>query len=228
MEGIAFPALAGDVQWSLAILARLKEIPCAPAVRFKLDQLLAALEFARSQVLKAQREIHRFCTENDELNRCVGLLRSVPGIGGITASHFLARVGDWRLLGNVRQMAAFVGLVACENSTGDRVRRGPITASGDPRLRNKLVQAAWVAIRKDAGMRDFYRRVYRKNPRDYAACKAIVAVARKMTMRLHVVLKEQRPYEIREAVSLPLAAEETIRPRERLDVSTEPDGFCPV
>jgi transposase len=228
LEGIAFPALAEQVQWSRAVESRIKELPCAPAVRFKLDQLLSALEFARGQVLETQREIRRFCAEDEELTRCIGYLRSVPGIGAITASHFLARVGDWRQLGNVRQMASFVGLVTWENSTGDRVRRGPITSAGDPRLRNKLVQAAWVAIRKDPEMREFYRRVYRANPREYAACKAVVAVARKMTMRLHVVLKEQRPYEIREAGSTPLAAEETIRPRERLDVTTESGELCPA
>ena len=221
MEGVPFPALAGDVQWTRAVLVRLKELPCAPAVRFKLDQLLAALEFSRHQVLSAQREIRRFCSQDEEISRCLGYLRSVPGIGAITAAHFLARVGDWRLLNNIRSMAAFVGLVMCENSTGDRVRRGSITTAGDPRLRQKLVQAAWVAIRKDAEMREFYRRIYRSNPRDYAACKAIVAVARKMTMRLHTVLKEQRPYEIREVPMTPLATEETIRPRERLDVTVE-------
>jgi len=226
MEGIPFPALAADVQWSRAVLAHLKDIPCDPPIRFKLDRLLTAMDFARTQVLEAQRELHRFCQQDEELNRCTGFLKSVPGIGGITASHFLSRVGDWRLLGNVRQVASFVGLVTCENSTGDRVRRGPITTSGDPRLRSKLVQAAWVSIRQDAEMREFYRRVYRINPREYAACKAIVAVARKMTMRLHAVLKQQRPYEVREAVPTPLTEEETIRPRERLDVTVESGGLC--
>ncbi len=228
MEGIPFPALAADVQWSRAVLSRLKDLPCDPPIRFKLDRLLAALDFARREVLEAQREIRRFCQQDEELNRCIDFLKSVPGIGGITASHFLARVGDWRLLGNVRQVASFVGLVTCENSTGERVRRGSITTSGDPRLRSKLIQAAWVAIRQDAEMREFYRRVFRSNPRDYAACKAIVAVARKMTMRLHAVLKQQRPYEVREAVPTPLTEEETIRPQERLDVTAESGGFCPT
>lgn len=226
MEGIAFPALAADVQWTRAVVSRLKELPCDPPVRFKLDRLLAALDFARSQVLETQREIRRFCEHDNELHRCIDYLKSVPGIGSITASHFLSRVGDWRLLGNVRQVASFVGLVTCENSTGDRIRRGSLTSLGDPRLRNKLVQAAWVAIREDAEMREFYRRVFRKNPRDYAACKAIVAVARKLTTRLHAVLKQQKSYEIHEVVPTPLTEEETIRPRERLDVTVESGRLC--
>lgn len=197
-EGIPFPKSGGVTQhWSKTVIAELKTLGCPGAVRFKLDQLIAALEFSEKQVLTTTREIRRFCTQDAEIYRNILLLTSIPGIGWITGTHLLARIGDWREMGNVRQLGAYLGLTQRENSTGLDVNRGSITRTGDSRLRNKLIQCAWMAIRKDPELDEFYQRIYQRHPKPAAAKKAIVAVARKMTMRIHAVLRHQRPYEVR-------------------------------
>lgn len=63
-----------------------------------------------------------------------------------------------------------------------------------------LIQGAWAAIRRDPELLAFYQRVYSHHPRDRAARKAIVAVARKLTGRMYRVLKDRRPYEVRDLV----------------------------
>ncbi|MFI5222842.1 MAG: transposase [Nitrospirales bacterium] len=98
---------------------------------------------------------------------------SIPGIGWIVASQLLARIGNWRELKNIRQLAGFLGLAPTENSTGERTERGSITHSGDGRLRSKLVQASWSAIRQDAELREFFRSVCRTHPRNIAPRVAI-------------------------------------------------------
>lgn len=212
-EGIPFPESgAAPAQWSWAVIDALKELLCAGAVRFKLDQLLATLEFSKGQVGAATKEIQRFCTADTEIYRNMLFLTSIPGIGAITASHLLARIGDWRTMGNVRQLGAYLGVTQREESTGDQVKRGPITRIGDSRLRNKLIQGAWVAIRKDPQLAEFYQRIYERHPKAMAPKKAIVAVARKMTMRIHAVLRHQRPYEMRTISSAPPSQEETSAP----------------
>jgi transposase len=210
-EGISFPpAPAGRGQWSLAVRAKLRKLECTRTVRFKLDQLLENLEFSEKQALKTTREIRRFCKEDPELSQCIKYLMSICGIGWIVASQLLARIGNWRELKNIRQLAGFLGLAPTENSTGDRTERGSITHSGDGRLRSKLVQAAWSAIRQDAELREFFRSVCRSHPRNVAPRVAIVAVARKLSVRISVVLMQQRPYVVREKVhSAPLTQEET-------------------
>jgi transposase len=210
-EGISFPpAPAGSGQWSLAVRAKLRKLECSRTVRFKLDQLLESLEFSEKQVLKTTREIRRFCKEDAELFQSIEYLMSIPGIGWIVASQLLARIGNWRELKNIRQLGGFLGLVPTENSTGDRTERGSITHSGDGRLRSKLVQASWSAIRQDAELREFFRSVCRSHPRNVAPRVAIVAVARKLSVRISVVLMQQRPYVVREKVhSAPLTQEET-------------------
>lgn len=211
MEGLEFPPAPAGSQWSFVVKDKLRKLSCSSVVRFKLDQLLDNLEFGEKQVLKTTREIHRFCQNDPELSQCIGFLKTLPGIGWIVASQMLARVGDWRQIKNIRELPAFLGLVPTERSTGERTDRGSITHSGDPRLRSKLIQASWSAIRQDGELRDFFRSVCKTHARPAASRVAIVAVAHKLCVRAAVVLMKQRPYEVREKVqSAPLTQEETV------------------
>ena len=211
MEGLEFPPAPAGSQWSFLVKKKLRELPCSTTVRFKLDRLLDSLEFDEMQVLKATREIRRFCQTDLELSQCIEYLKTLPGIGWIVASKLLARVGDWRQIKNIRQLPAFLGLVPTENSTGERTERGSITHTGDGRLRSKLIQASWSAIRQDGELREFFRTVAKKHPRHLGSRVAIVAVAHKLSVRASVVLMKQRPYEVRQKVqSAPLTQEETV------------------
>ncbi len=210
-EGIPFPPAPPGSQWSSLVKATLRTLPCAGTVRFKLDQLLDSVGVGEQQVRKTTREIRRFCRHDPELAQCIRYLLTVPGIGWIVASQLLARIGDWREMTNVRQLASFLGVVPTERSTGEAIARGSITHTGDGRLRSKLIQAAWSAIRQDGELREFYRAVSRRHPRDRAARVAIVAVARKLTTRIAAVLMQQRPYVVRAQVpSAPLTPAETV------------------
>jgi transposase len=214
-EGMTFP---GSGRWSAAVLRELAALPCSEAVHFKLEHLIGTLHFHFNSAAVAQKQIRRHCQSDPELRRSIALLKSIPGIGWIVAAHLVARLGDWREIENVRSIAGFLGLVSSEHSTGDKQNRGPITRAGDSRLRNKLIQSAWVTIRKDPELREFYRRIHERHPKQVAGRKAIVAVARKLTTRIYAVLKEQRPFVVRaDCSTAPLTAEETAGSRERLD-----------
>jgi len=219
-EGIPFPEAPPSSQWSARVVAELRVLPCPEEVHFKLEHLFGTLYFHFNSAAVVQKRIRRFCQNDPELRQSISLLKSLPGIGWIVAAHAVARLGDWREIENVRSIAGFLGLVSSEHSTGDKVNRGSITRSGDSRLRNKLIQSAWVAIAKDPELRAFYRGVFERQPKKVAARKAIVAVARKLTTRMYAVLKQQRPYVIRPDISTaPLTTEETVGPRERLDAA---------
>jgi transposase len=215
-EGIPFPD--PQEKWTGRAMRELQTLPCSETVRFKLDDLLDTLHFHFQAAGHATKQIRQYCLHDPELQRSINLLLSLPGIGWIVASHLAARLGDPQQIKNGKQIAGFLGIVSSEHSTGEKENRGQITRSGDSRLRNKLIQSAWTAIRKDPELRAFYWRIYQRHPQKVAARKAIVAVARKLTTRIYVVLKEQRPYLVRPDSSIaPLTAEETVGPRDRLD-----------
>src|SRR6266849_1852376 len=217
-EGISFPEPSET--WTSRAMRELQTLACSETVRFKLDDLLNTLHFHFQAAALATKQIRQYCLDDPELRQSVDLLLSLPGIGWIVSSHLVARLGDPQQIKNGRQIAGFLGIVSSEHSTGDKENRGEITRSGDSRLRNKLIQSAWTAIKRDPELRAFYRRIYERQPRKVAARKAIVAVARKLTTRMYAVLKEQRPFVIRADSSIaPLTAEETVGPRDRLDTA---------
>jgi len=69
-------------------------------------------------------------------------VRAATGIGAITADAFVASVGDGRDFKHGRQLAAWMGLVPRQNSSGGHQRLGHISCSGDAYLRTLLIQGA--------------------------------------------------------------------------------------
>jgi len=183
-----------DCNWSNRFIQNLKEISCTNAVRTRLDMLLMDLEYARKQLLISHRYLRKFVVSNPDICRNVEYAISIPGIGFITAVTLFAKSGDPANLLNTRELAGFVGVTPTERSTGDKENKGPISHLGDSKLRSLFVEAAWVAIRHDTGLRQFYYRIAARNHPRCASQKAIVAVARKLTERLYRVLKDQRKY----------------------------------
>ena len=183
-----------DSSWSYKYINDLKQIECSFAERQRLSMLIEDLEYARQKLLSVHRTLKLFCRENDEINQYIHYLQSLPGIGFIIAVTLLGKIGNPMYLKNQRELAAFVGLTPKENSTGDDINRGPITKMGDKTLRFLLVEAAWVAIRKDTQLDQFYHRIKRRNHPKVAAKIAITAVARKLTQIIYRVLKDKREY----------------------------------
>ena len=189
------PLLKDTAQyWSNHYIRQVKGLPCSPAQRQRLDMLLKDLEYSRAQTAIILKELKTLSEQNADLKRNMGHLRSIPGIGFITAITVLASIGDPQQLRNPRELSAFAGLVPSEYSTGERITRGRITHLGSSVLRSLLVEASWAAIAKDARLRQFYDRIRAKHHPQVGARKAIVAVARKLTLIIYRVLKEQREY----------------------------------
>lgn len=186
-----------DQNWSNGYLQHLRKIECSPAVRLRLDMLLEDLKYGRQRILNSIKGLKELCKNNVEIGQHVHYLRSIPGIGFVTATSVLGRIGDPQYLRNLRELSAFIGLVPREHSTGEQVHRGSITHMGNGKLRSLLMESAWVAIKYDKELEQFYNRIKKNHHALYGARKAIVAVAHKLTLRIYRVLKEQREYIVR-------------------------------
>jgi len=77
------------------------------------------------------------------LSPLVEALRALRGLDTISAVSFVAAVGDLGRFENPRRLMAYLGLVPSEHSSGDRIRRGGITKTGNREARRMLVEAAW-------------------------------------------------------------------------------------
>lgn len=118
------------------------------------------------------------------------LLRTHPGVGWQTALAWVLIVGPVERFARAAQLAAYVGLVPSERSTGGKRRLGRISKQGSKLLRYLLVEAGCSASRHEPGLRRFYRRLLVRR----GVAKAKTAVARKLSNRLYVMHRDGIDY----------------------------------
>lgn len=73
----------------------------------------------------------------------VAALRSLRGVDSVTAIGLIAEIGDFERFETARALMGYLGLVPSEHSSGNSVRRGSITKTGNGHARRLLVEAAW-------------------------------------------------------------------------------------
>jgi transposase len=73
----------------------------------------------------------------------VGRLRCLRGVDTLTAVGLCAEIGDFERFAKAEQLMSYIGLVPCENTTGQQRRLGSITKTGSGHARRLLVEAAW-------------------------------------------------------------------------------------
>lgn len=78
----------------------------------------------------------------------VMLLRTIPGVGPVTASAIAATIGDARQFKNGREFAAWLGLTPLNRSSGGKERLGRISKMGDRYLRRLLVTGMTARLRQ--------------------------------------------------------------------------------
>lgn len=111
--------------------------------RSALLPLIGQLREVHEKVSEMDRQIHAWHRSNGLSRR----LETIPGIGPITASALAATVTDASLFKSARQLAAWIGLVQRQNSSGGKDRLGRISKQGDPYLRRLLVVGAHAVLR---------------------------------------------------------------------------------
>lgn len=113
-----------------------------PEQRFVLEELLAAERQASERIARLEQAM-REALADWRLQPIVPALMAMRGIDLIAAVTILAEIGDLSRFETPRQLMAYLGLVPSERSTGESVRRGSITKTGNGRARRVLVEAAW-------------------------------------------------------------------------------------
>lgn len=111
--------------------------------RLLIARLTDHLKALDSQVTELEEEIARWHKENEASRR----LAEVPGIGPLTASALVASVGDARNFKSGRQLAAWLGLVPRQHSSGGKPTLLGISKRGDTYLRTLLIHGARAVLR---------------------------------------------------------------------------------
>lgn len=146
------------------------------------------LDFLWYEQLQISNELRAYCRKHHK--RDYYLLKSISGIGGITAAGLLAELGDIRRFNRVDELASLIGLVPGIYQSGDHTNQPGLSVRSNRYLRSLLVEASWVAVRTDMALQTYYREHSAKQPN-----KAIIKVAHKLLSRMRAVVNSGVPYQ---------------------------------
>jgi transposase len=118
-------------------------------------------------------------------------LMTHPGVGALTALAFVLIIGEAGRFQCGKQIAAYLGLVPEENSSGESRRLGHISKQGSGLMRFFLVEAAQVTVRSDPEWRSKFFHLAMRRGRKIAK----VAMARRLSVRLYWMWRKQWDYE---------------------------------
>lgn len=159
---------------------------------FILEQIQALIAHFETLIQQTQKAVQDLIRQNGVLKTHFKLLTSIKGIGKITASRFLAEIGDISRFRSVKQLTAFIGLDAQDFQSGTSVKRpAHISKQGNSRLRAALYMPALTAMRYNPVCRDLNQRLEAKHK---APKVRIVAVMKKLVHQIYGVLKSQTPF----------------------------------
>jgi transposase len=178
---------------TVSAIAWLKKLVLPEIDRLEMNHLLADLE----QVEKRLKELEQVIARRVAASKEAAILSSMPGMGGgFTALSLACRVGRVERFPRAHSLANYWGLTpGCRNSGENSQRLGSITKAGSSTARWLLAQLVLKVLRKDARLREWFKRIKRRR----GASIARVAVMRKLaTIMWHMLNKRKTYAECRE------------------------------
>ena len=145
-----------------------------------------------TQVKKLEKVLEEMiaCDENVEL------LRTIPGVGLITASTIRAYVDDIDRYDNPKKFASFMGLAPWVQNSNETIHHGHITKRGPTELRTAMVQCVLGMVRTRSKTENYRLMTkYRTMKKNKGSGKSIIATARKMSTIIYMMLKYKEPFD---------------------------------
>lgn len=163
------------------------ELPGSTATT-SLKVYLQLLQDTKNQVAQSTRQLRQLARTSTYKPQ-VDLLRSIPGIGEITAMVLLVELIDIHRFKNLDKLCGYVGLVPDVASTGQSIQVKGLTKRANTYVKHMIIEAGWVAVAKDPTlMRDFAELTKRMKKQH-----AIIRIARKLLARVRFVWKNGQP-----------------------------------
>lgn len=190
--GVELPDKFSNSNWSKNFLGWLAEIKFTHSSnRTTLDYMLREAELLRKELLSISNGIRKLM-RSKAYNKLYYMLRSVTGIGPLTAALLITEIGDMKRFASFYQLNSFIGLLPSEHSSGEKELKGRLTIRRHRQLRSDLIECAWTAKRTDPALSLFYSEQLKRGKEPKLI---IVKIARKLLSRIRYVWLNEKPYE---------------------------------
>ena len=179
-----------------AAIAWLEKLVLPEIDRLEMDHLLADLKQVQKRIEDIEKVIAERCGNSDD----AALLATIPGVAAFTATSLACRIGRIERFPRSHSLANYWGLTpGCRNSGEHDQRLGRITKAGSTMARWLLAQVTYKVLRKDARLREWFKRIKRRRGSKIAR----VAVMRKLaTTMWHMLMKRISFTECRELATI--------------------------
>lgn len=145
------------------------------------------INFLDKQIKQVEAEIGTLIKMDQEVQKAVTLITSIPGVGQLTAAGVLAETNGFDLIRNKKQLTSYAGLDIREKQSGTSVKGKPkISKRGNKHLRRTMHLPALSAKRHDERFKALYTRVVARHG---IKMKAAVAVQRKLLEMIYTIFK---------------------------------------
>ncbi len=176
----------GPSLWTQAGQQAIAALPLSPHAAYRRNELQAMYRKFETEIEKLNQRVEEQVCERPRAR----LLMTHPGVGPITALATEVFLGDPSRFADSKDRASYVGMIPSEYSSGGRQRLGGLSKQGNPLLRFLWGEAGIHAVRRDPELQRFYRRKLTQK----GLGKSRVAVARKLGIRLWIMLRDQIEY----------------------------------
>jgi len=141
--GLVIPKGIGCVRKEIPLILEDAENALSSLFRGILSDLYAEMVHLDEKISAVETQLAGICAANEDCQR----LLTIPGVGLLTATALIAAVGDISVFKNGREMAAWLGLVPRQHSTGGKATLRGISKRGDTYLRTLLVHGGRSVVR---------------------------------------------------------------------------------
>jgi transposase len=169
------------------LMGRLDEAP--ESVKDMLRLSRSALEMFEA----TQRQLLDRLQKEPLLIKRVELLRSIDGVGEVTALSWALETCDPRRFPSIDDAVSYCGLTSALDSSADKQKRGPLSKQRNSHLQTVLIEAAKLAPRWNQQLAELHQRELKRGNRN----RATLAVARKLVAYLLAVDKAGQPFQVR-------------------------------
>jgi len=131
----------GKNNWTIKHVNWLKSLNLGGVLQESLQEYLITYEYLTNKIERLDQRINELAADEryrEQVKRLICLL----GVKNLTALAVLVEIGDFKRFANAEKLAAYLGLVPSEDSSGGKQKRGSITKAGNTHVRRLLVESA--------------------------------------------------------------------------------------
>lgn len=178
--------------WSSKLISKLRAINFTTIIAKEcmsnyLDQIFTLQE----NVKEIERKL-RISADQLGIMGIIKKIETIPGIGFVSAIVIYSELFDIKRFKKLDHLCSYIGLVPSTRSSGEKEKINGLTHRHKKYLKNIIIEAAWIAVRKDPALTISYSKLLKRMDSQ----KAIIKIAKKLLNRIRYVWINEKEYQL--------------------------------